>query len=172
MVMTQADMWDVDGKDTSHLANYEPIVSNLASHASAYGKPVLLLNGDSHLYRSDNPLVKASSCTGDADVCAGDAWDSHPTYDVPNFHRIVVHGSTVPLEWLRLTIDPRATASGGTRSERRTTVVSSRTAAPSAVAMILMSAIGAEASAAKAKRPTIHQRCSGTERADLATMSP
>jgi hypothetical protein len=34
----------------------------------------------------------------------------HPGYDVPNFHRIVVHGSTLPLEWLRLTIDPRATA--------------------------------------------------------------
>jgi len=25
---------------------------------------------------------------------------------VPNFHRIVVHGSTFPLEWLKLTIDP------------------------------------------------------------------
>jgi hypothetical protein len=25
---------------------------------------------------------------------------------VANFHRIVVHGSTFPLEWLRLTIDP------------------------------------------------------------------
>jgi len=31
---------------------------------------------------------------------------------VPNFHRIVVHGSTFPLEWLRLTVDPRATAAG------------------------------------------------------------
>jgi len=25
---------------------------------------------------------------------------------VPNFHRIVVHGSTFPLEWLKLTVDP------------------------------------------------------------------
>ena len=102
VVMTQADMWDLDGKDVSHLANYEPIVSKLADRALAYGKPVLLLNGDSHVYRSDNPLAKASSCTGDADVCSSDAWDSHPSYAVPNFHRIVVHGSTVPLEYLRL----------------------------------------------------------------------
>jgi hypothetical protein len=37
----------------------------------------------------------------------------HPGYDVPNFHRIVVHGSTFPLEWLRLTVDPRASAPNG-----------------------------------------------------------
>ncbi|MCW2752136.1 MAG: hypothetical protein JWR83_3246 [Aeromicrobium sp.] len=103
VVMTQADMWDRDGADISHLVNYEPIVSKLASSTSAFGKPVLLFNGDSHIYRSDNPLVQASSCTGDADVCANDAWNSHPSYNVPNFHRIVVHGSTVPLEYLRLT---------------------------------------------------------------------
>ena len=29
-------------------------------------------------------------------------------YDVPNFHRVTVHGSTFPLEWLSLTVDPRA----------------------------------------------------------------
>src|SRR6059058_640206 len=28
VVTTQADLWDLDGKDTSHLANYEPIVSS------------------------------------------------------------------------------------------------------------------------------------------------
>jgi hypothetical protein len=33
--------------------------------------------------------------------------------DVPNFHRIVVHGSTVPLEWLKVTIDPAINAPRG-----------------------------------------------------------
>ncbi len=103
VVTTQADMWDLDGKESSHLANYEPIVSSLATHTRAYGKSVLLLNGDSHVYRSDNPLQKTSPCTGDEGVCSYDAWNSHPSYDVPNFHRIVVHGSTIPLEYLRLT---------------------------------------------------------------------
>ncbi|CAN5639109.1 hypothetical protein BH11ACT8_BH11ACT8_05260 [soil metagenome] len=103
VLMTQADMWDLDGKDASHLAGYEPIVSSLASHTSAFGKPVLLLNGDSHVYRSDNPLRQAAPCAGDEGVCAYDDWESHPSYDVTNFHRIVVHGSTVPLEYLRLT---------------------------------------------------------------------
>jgi len=107
VVMTQADMWDLDGKDASHLANYEPIVGSLASHTQAFGKPVLLLNGDSHVFRSDNPLQAGAPCTGDADVCSYDDWTSHPSYDVANFHRIVVHGSTVPLEYLRLTAHGR-----------------------------------------------------------------
>ncbi|MDI2129502.1 hypothetical protein [Yinghuangia seranimata] len=108
VVTTQADMWDLDGKPASHVANYEPIVASLASHTAAFGKPVLLLMGDSHVYRSDNPLSQGAPCTGDAGVCSYDAWNSHPSYDVPNFHRIVVHGSTVPLEWLKLTVTPGA----------------------------------------------------------------
>ncbi|SHL28168.1 hypothetical protein [Actinacidiphila paucisporea] len=108
VVATQADMWDLDGKPAAHVANYEPVVSSLARHTTAFGKPVLLLVGDSHVYRSDDPLAQGAPCTGDADVCAYDAWNSHPSYDVTNFHRIVVHGSTTPLEWLKLTVTPGA----------------------------------------------------------------
>ncbi|MDT4921501.1 MAG: hypothetical protein QOI15_2403, partial [Pseudonocardiales bacterium] len=106
-------MWDLDGKTSAHLANYESLVSSIADHTTRFGRPVLLLNGDSHTYRSDNPLVSGAPCTGDEGVCSDDAWNSHPTYDVPNFHRITVHGSTIPLEYLRLTIDPRADAANG-----------------------------------------------------------
>ena len=113
VIVTQADMWDLDGKTAAHLSNYEPLVSSIADHTTQFGKPVLLLNGDSHVYRSDSPLVAGAPCTGDAGVCSYDAWNSHPSYNVPNFHRIVVHGSTIPLEWLKLTIDPRADASNG-----------------------------------------------------------
>jgi hypothetical protein len=108
VITTQADMWDLDGKTAAHVANYEPVVSSLAKHTTAFGKPVLLLVGDSHVYRSDDPLAQGAPCTGDADVCAYDAWNSHPSYDVANFHRIVVHGSTTPLEWLKLTVTPGA----------------------------------------------------------------
>jgi hypothetical protein len=106
VVVTQADMWDLDGKTPAHLTNYEPIVSSLASQTLSLGKPVLLFTGDSHTYRSDNPLQQGAPCVGDSDVCAYDSWSSHPFYSVPNFHRIVVHGSTFPLEWLKLTITP------------------------------------------------------------------
>jgi hypothetical protein len=108
VVVTQADMWDLDGVTASHLTGYEPIVASLAAHTLAFRRPVLLLNGDSHVYRSDNPLQQASPCTGDEGVCSYDDWASHPSYDVPNLHRVVVHGSTVPLEYLRLTVRPGA----------------------------------------------------------------
>lgn len=106
VVVTQADMWDLDGNTVAHLTGYEPIVSSLASHTTSFGKPVLLFTGDSHTYRVDNPLTQGASCTGDDNVCSHDAWSSHPYYSVPNFQRIVVHGSTFPLEWLKLTITP------------------------------------------------------------------
>jgi hypothetical protein len=106
VVIEQADMWDLDGKTPAHLTQYEPIVKSLADQTTAFGKPVLLFNGDSHVYRSDNPLEQGSPCTGDAGVCSYDAWDSHPSYDVSNFHRVTVHGSTVPLEYLKLTVTP------------------------------------------------------------------
>jgi hypothetical protein len=125
VIMIQADMWDLDGKAVSHLANYEPFISSIAEHTLAFGKPVLLFNGDSHMYRSDNPLEQGQPCVFEATNpgtvvdCSSipasatftpDAWNNHPAYDVSNFHRVVVHGSTEPLEWLRLTITPGANA--------------------------------------------------------------
>jgi hypothetical protein len=108
VVIDQSDMWDLDGKTADHLTNYEPLVSSLASHTNAFGKPVLLFEGDSHTYRSDNPLQEGAPCTADDGACSYDDWNSHPSYSVANFHRVVVHGSTTPLEWLKLTVTPGA----------------------------------------------------------------
>jgi hypothetical protein len=94
VIATQADMWDPE-KGAAHQSEYEPLVSSVASHTASLGKPVLMFNGDSHVYRSDNPLSASDPLNY-----------MHPGYDVPNFHRVVVHGSTFPLEYLRLTIDP------------------------------------------------------------------
>jgi len=116
VLATQADMWDLDGKTAAHLTNYEPLIASIARHTTEFRRPVLLLNGDSHVYRSDDPLEPGSPCTGEPGVCATDAWTAHPSYDVPNFHRVVVHGSTFPLEWLKLRIDPKADAPAGDTS--------------------------------------------------------
>jgi hypothetical protein len=109
VILGQADMWDTTDLP-SHQTAYEPIIKAMADNTTAYGKPVLYINGDSHIYRSDNPLQQNSTCYTESGACsaADDAWNQHPGYDVPNFHRIVVHGSTFPLEWLKLSIDPRA----------------------------------------------------------------
>jgi len=108
VIMAQADMWDLDGKPLTHIAGYEPIISEIAADTTAFGNPVLLFNGDSHTFRSDNPLKDNQPCLTEGGACTTDAYDTHPalnTLDVPNFHRIVVHGSTFPLEYLLVSID-------------------------------------------------------------------
>jgi hypothetical protein len=98
VIVAQADMWDPE-KGVAHQAGYEPFVSDIARATTDFGGPVLMLNGDSHVYLSDNPLAAAAPLAY-----------MHPGYDVPNFHRIVVHGSTLPLEYLRLIVDPTVNA--------------------------------------------------------------
>ena len=117
VIIEQADMWDLDGKVPSHLTSYDPIIQSIATHTLAFDKPVLLFAGDSHKYRSDNPLRHGAPCmieTGPTSTgpCADDAWVNHQAtlgaIDVPDslFHRVIVHGSTTPLEWLKLTVSP------------------------------------------------------------------
>ena len=100
LIGLQADMFDpaalLPGADG--LDKYTPFVQALANLTVQFGKPVLLLNGDSHVYETDRPLADPTSATGKI----------HGTQAVPNLTRITVEGSTNnPREWLRLTIDPR-----------------------------------------------------------------
>jgi hypothetical protein len=75
----QADMWDSSAVP-AELTAFEPIKAVPAERAERFGKPVLLLEGDSHLFKVDTP----------ADMPA-------------NLTRLVVEGSTnTPHEWLRL----------------------------------------------------------------------
>ena len=115
VIAVQADMWDlaalVPGGDG--LNNYDEFVRALGELVVTFGKPVLLLNGDSHLYQEDRPLdptdrtgcvdtTTTTGCTGGVVLSA-----IHGTQAVPNLTRITVQGSTnVPNEWLKLTIDP------------------------------------------------------------------
>jgi Calcineurin-like phosphoesterase len=97
----QADMWDpaavVAGGDG--LGNYTIFVQELAERAIRFGRPVLLFNGDSHVFGADKPLADPGTATGRI----------HNTAAVPNLTRITVQGSTTaPAEWLRLTIDPES----------------------------------------------------------------
>lgn len=126
MIVSQADMWDLDGTGPSpaHIANYEPFIAKVAALTKAFGKPVLMINGDSHHYRSDNPLTNDAPCVGETGSgtavapCAEDDYDTHPYYPggLPNFHRLVVHGSSFPLEYLRMTVDPRRNAAASASS--------------------------------------------------------
>ncbi|HXU80293.1 MAG TPA: hypothetical protein VN914_02775 [Polyangia bacterium] len=92
VLMMQADMWDAGPSD-----GFNDTVQRIAALALASGKPVLLLQGDSHVFKVDNPLA------------SGDAVHGVST-PVPNLTRIVVQGSTTaPLsEWVKLHIDAAA----------------------------------------------------------------
>ncbi len=104
VIAAQADMWDPE-KGAAHQTGYEPFVASIASHTTSFGKPVLMFNGDSHVYQSCNPLDPADPAPNHCNYGIHDHG-----YDVPNFHRIVVHGSTFPLEWLKVTIKPGVNA--------------------------------------------------------------
>jgi len=81
------------------LGGYTAFVRVLADLSVQFGKPVLLINGDSHVYRTDQPLADPHSAAGLI----------HNTQAVANLTRITVQGGTSkPREWLRLTIDPRS----------------------------------------------------------------
>jgi hypothetical protein len=91
----QADMWD-PAAGADELVGYDPIVQKLASLVIEFGKPVLLLEGDSHDFKVDNPLANGDPLHG-------------VLTPVPNLTRIVVQGGSdhFPLEYLRVTINPR-----------------------------------------------------------------
>jgi hypothetical protein len=95
VIALQADMWDLEG-GAAHLSNYRPFVQTLANLSLQFGRPVLLLNGDSHNFKAEKPLATPTDALGSI----------HQTQAVPNLTRIVVEGSGVGRHWLRLTIDP------------------------------------------------------------------
>lgn len=71
---------------------FEPIVKALADGARALGKPVLLVQGDTHAFLVDQPLLSGNAAYG----------ISEP---VPGLTRVVVQGETIG-EWLELRVDP------------------------------------------------------------------
>jgi len=100
VIALQADMWDpaaTIAAGGAGLDRYTPFVKELATLTNLFYRPVLLLNGDTHLFQVDHPLANPNSPTGLI----------HQTPPVRNLLRIVVQGSTnPPAEWLRLTINP------------------------------------------------------------------
>ena len=61
----------------------QAVIDRIAARTAAFDGEVLLLQGDTHTYLVDDPLA------------------------LDNFTRIVVHGETLPFEYLRLRVDPR-----------------------------------------------------------------
>lgn len=103
----QADMWDSafsgPNDQPAGYDHFTDFVRELAKDAANFGRPVLLLNGDSHQYTDDRPLADPAKPYQKAMYGI--------TADVPNLRRITVNGSTTPChEWLKLTVRPGSPA--------------------------------------------------------------
>jgi len=99
----QADMWDPAelAKDaTTFRAGYSALVQQIGTLAAEFGGPVLLLEGDSHVWRVDHPFTPGSA-----------QFTMYPnTPEAPNVTRLVVDGSASPTSYTRLTINPARNA--------------------------------------------------------------
>ncbi|HZQ79879.1 MAG TPA: hypothetical protein VFE55_21295 [Acidimicrobiia bacterium] len=83
MIIWQADPWQpIFGVDATP-GYWGYLVDELKQRAAAFGKPVVLVNGDTHLCQVNRPWA-----------------------DVPNFTRLETHGTTDTGAWIRATVDP------------------------------------------------------------------
>ncbi|MCW2990845.1 MAG: hypothetical protein JWM73_1439 [Solirubrobacterales bacterium] len=98
VVALQADMWDpaITG-DPAQYSGFTRFVRELADRSRAFPGPVLLLNGDSHVYESDRPL---------ADPDATNSRIYGVDRAVPNLLRVTVDGSNNANDYLRLHVEP------------------------------------------------------------------
>jgi hypothetical protein len=100
VIAMQADMFDAFSvANNVPLDAFDNIVQKIATLTKEFGKPVLLLQGDSHMFIADRPLENGNPLHG-------------VSIAVPNLTRIVVQGSTTTprTEWLRLHVDPASPA--------------------------------------------------------------
>ena len=97
----QADMWDPAlGAQPSQSDHFTPIVQALARLSLKWERPVLLMNGDSHVFEVDHPLSNPGTAQNQVYGLSG---------PVPNLTRITVNGSTTPChQWLKMTINPKS----------------------------------------------------------------
>lgn len=96
VIALQADMWD----STSALNGFDDVVKHIGNLAAAFGKPVLILEGDSHLFHVDQPFTPSSPL-----------FKLHPSTPIaPNVTRLVVEGDGNRTEYTRLTVNPKAGA--------------------------------------------------------------
>ena len=94
VVLTQADMFDPTVTPTQeNFGAFEPLVQTLIKESNAFGGPVYLINGDSHVYNQDHPLA------------AGSSWlDFYGQNDAAkNLTRVTVDGSDNAKDWLKVT---------------------------------------------------------------------
>lgn len=102
MIIIQANPWDFI--PATGLTGYEPFVVELESLARDFGKPVVLVHGDSHYFRIDKPLPsKRPSDVINTDFPFVMPWESSEPR-LTNFTRVETFGNP-NTHWVKATID-------------------------------------------------------------------
>lgn len=97
MIVIQADMWDPEAAADNALEHYADTKNALARLAIDFGKPVLLVNGDSHSFTVDKPLTDAATTN---------ATGADGPNVIQNFTRVTTFGE-YQNHWVSATVDPR-----------------------------------------------------------------
>lgn len=104
MVAFQANPWDYI--PTRELTGYQEFLGVLEAETIAFGKPVVLVHGDSHYFRIDKPLPTAPF---DATLDFQPLLWENPAPRLENFTRVETFG-TVNVHWIKATVDPESPA--------------------------------------------------------------
>jgi hypothetical protein len=94
VLFLQADMFDPTFTPTfDQIYAFQPIIKEIARESRKFGKPVYLINGDSHIFNQDKPLA------------AGSTWlSAYGVSAVPNLTRVTTTGSTTATDYLRVVV--------------------------------------------------------------------
>lgn len=97
LIVLQADMWDPEAAAGNALGHYADTKNALARLAIDFGKPVVLVNGDSHSFEITKPLTDAATVNA--------AGDNGPNV-IENFTRVTTFGEYQNY-WVSATVDPK-----------------------------------------------------------------
>ncbi|MDM7856471.1 hypothetical protein [Cellulomonas alba] len=96
VLLQQADMFDPTYTPTwNDISAFQPLVQAIVDESRTFRGEVYLVNGDSHVYNSDQPLATGSPWLATYRV----------TGSADNLHRITVDGSSNNKDWLSVTIN-------------------------------------------------------------------
>ncbi len=102
MIVIQANPWDFI--PANNLTGYEEFIKVLEIETRAFGKPVVLVHGDSHYFRMDKPLPsKLPSQVINTDFPFVMPWESSSNR-LENFTRVETFGNP-NTHWVKATVD-------------------------------------------------------------------
>jgi len=88
-------------EDQEGRAGFNKLLNELFDQTEAFGKPVLLAHGDSHVFFTDKP--KLVPWYADGNALNADAEQRF----IPNLTRLQTFGDT-PQHWIKITVDPKS----------------------------------------------------------------